>query len=871
MKKKLFISILMSISVFQFSCEYIRQSKEKPSALSRLMVSYPPKPRDPGLYISGTILDSTGKAIPNATVQILGRGESSVSILPPASVRTIGRPALPPPSTNPNCFTTLSAVLSDKVGWGSTATSCPSSATAAAYTTQGQLTSVSFNGTPGGCILGFNNTTGAVNSTVSNSAPNCSAPTGAGGLVGSNGVGACNFFGSTNSIPNGYYFDNSQGASATAIDGSACPGTNFDRTATNNGNATGCPATFIAPHSELSAANLSSGNLSKGAQYVLQTCGRTVVDAVNSFGTTAPLSTNPDSFTGFGQNVRVYCDTSTLSSAATSVGISNTVVPRNTVVASFTTDATGSFNGIKFTVPNVGNTYDIKVTTSAGRVLKTRRLKINNNGVSNVLQPVTEAISRALLESSTGKDITSTESSWSNIAASQVDGTSSPSSVPSGSYDFIPTNISIEIAVPRNYIGILSGTITSDVVWTRTDGQYYLNGTVIVPSGRTITIGPGVTVIGSASPGGALLIKPGGKIFVNGTANAPVVFTSEKSAGSRAPADWQGIIIQGNGVQTFGGAGSSAIGEGDVGNYGGSNNSDSSGSINYLRVEFAGAPFSPGNERNCISLMAVGSGTSLNYVQCHRGFDDGFEQWGGAFNARYLISTGNRDDQFDFADGFIGTYQFAIGQIYASTAPTNDDITRCIEGDGNSALSCTSSARNGGDCSDPYFANVTCVGAGGSTGGNGALGGPVTNHGDAIFVRRATPTFQLGDYTNILVDNYGNNKAVGCRTDSRTVDARITNLFYTRSATSDCPTPVTNLATPSAGISTQVVTTISETSPDFTPLATSTPTISATDTITVTNFTNTSGASGFRSAAYYGAVRDANDTWWKGWTSFSQN
>ena len=84
-----------------------------------------------------------------------------------------------------------------------------------------------------------------------------------------------------------------------------------------------------------------------------------------------------------------------------------------------------------------------------------------------------------------------------------------------------------------------------------------------------------------------------------------------------------------------------------------SNDADSSGTMKYVRIEFAGAPFSPGNERNCLSLMGVGSATTLEYIQCHRGYDDGFEIWGGAVNMKYLVATGNRDDQFDYADGWI--------------------------------------------------------------------------------------------------------------------------------------------------------------------------------------------------------------------------
>jgi hypothetical protein len=733
--------ILANCSLFNKNDDKDKKKKQGLAILAALSQ----KSTNYGVFISGTLVDSSSKVLANRTVQIIGRGENSATVLVPN------------------------------------------------FLSANQTTAT-------------NNTTGAAST-------------------------------STTTIPGGFLYDNSQGAGSTLANGSACVG-GFSSSTKLNTN-TNCPATYIT-----SLSDAVTGT-SAGAQYVASTCGAALVSTINSY-TGSDSYTAGTTPTSFGKNsVRIYCDASTLTDGAKGVGVNTDIVASGKVVASFTTDSNGNFNNIKFDIPSLGNTYNVVVSG----ITRTRRLKINNNGVLTLLASVNEAASRAVIEQSTGKDLTTSESSYTSLFASGV--TSPTPTASQGSYDFSISNLTLDINYPKNY-QVLSGTLSSSATYSDPNVIYYLSGTVIVPSGVTLTFdnsaGKGVMyVYGSASPGGALLVKSGGKLNVTGTATTPVVFTSEKSAGSRAPADWQGIILQGSAAQTFGGYGTSAVGEGDTGSFGGTNNADGSGTLKYVRIEFAGAPFSPGNERNCLSLMGVGSGSKFSYVQCHRGFDDGFETWGGAYNADHLVSTGNRDDQYDFADGIQAKVQFLIAQIYTSTAALNDDISRCIEGDGNTSTSCTSSARSGGDCSDPYLANVTCVG--------GVSSGTATNHGDALFLRRANSSYAQGDYTHFLVTNFGSNLPHSCSS----TQARISNMIYSNTTgTPNCGGTITNVNT--SAIS---VTTVSDTAPNFIPNGTVT---GVTDVIGVTNFTT-----GFTSATYFGAIKDATDNWVTGWTSFSQN
>ena len=169
-----------------------------------------------------------------------------------------------------------------------------------------------------------------------------------------------------------------------------------------------------------------------------------------------------------------------------------------------------------------------------------------------------------------------------------------------------------------------AGTVNADITANRTffaETTYTISGYVKVTSGATLTIQPGTRILGDADvAGSSLWILRGARLVAEGTATAPIVFTSEKAAGSRAPGDWGGIIIVGNGiinrtanpVNTEGGA------AGEAENYaGGTDNADNSGSLRYVRIEFAGFDISNGGgqELNSLSMYAVGSGTRLEYVQ----------------------------------------------------------------------------------------------------------------------------------------------------------------------------------------------------------------------------------------------------------------
>lgn len=191
------------------------------------------------------------------------------------------------------------------------------------------------------------------------------------------------------------------------------------------------------------------------------------------------------------------------------------------------------------------------------------------------------------------------------------------------------------------------------------DATVNLSGRVLFGTGTILKINPGVTLLGDTDVSiSYLIIDQGAKIEAAGTAAKPITFTSEETAGSRSQNDWGGVVI--NGQAKINAGNGYAYGEGDSGRYGGAYDGDSSGTLNYVRVMFAGRLFSGTNELNGLCLQGVGYNTELDYIQTHNCADDGIEMFGGRCNIKHIVSTGNDDDQIDCTFGWRGKVQFAI-------------------------------------------------------------------------------------------------------------------------------------------------------------------------------------------------------------------
>lgn len=190
--------------------------------------------------------------------------------------------------------------------------------------------------------------------------------------------------------------------------------------------------------------------------------------------------------------------------------------------------------------------------------------------------------------------------------------------------------------------------------------KYLLKGFVYVREGATLSIEPGTVIMGDKDSKGTLIIERGAKIMAEGTAGNPIVFTSAEPAGSRAAGDWGGIIILGAAPTNL--PSDNAKIEGGVDRaYGGTNDTDNSGILKYVRIEFPGIAFQPDNEINGLTLGGVGSGTTIDYVQVSYCGDDSYEMFGGNVNAKHLIAFRTVDDMFDTDNGYSGKLQYLLG------------------------------------------------------------------------------------------------------------------------------------------------------------------------------------------------------------------
>lgn len=235
--------------------------------------------------------------------------------------------------------------------------------------------------------------------------------------------------------------------------------------------------------------------------------------------------------------------------------------------------------------------------------------------------------------------------------------------------------------------------------YTLPKGTYELYGWVYVPDGAELTLEPGTVIKGVSGTKASLIVERGGKLHAVGTKTEPIVFTSDRPAGSRRPGDWGGLILLGKAVNN---KGEMTIEGGPRANHGGQDNSDSSGELCYVRVEFAGYPYREDEEINGITFGSVGSGTKVSHVQVSYTNDDSYEWFGGAVNCDHLVAYHGWDDDFDTDNGFSGKVQFCLGVRNPRLADTSvsNGFESDNNGDGSAATPRTSCV----------FSNVTFVG-----------------------------------------------------------------------------------------------------------------------------------------------------------------
>lgn len=420
---------------------------------------------------------------------------------------------------------------------------------------------------------------------------------------------------------------------------------------------------------------------------------------------------------------------------------------------------------------------------------------------------------------------------------------------------------------------VLEGTITEDIRLTA-GNLYRLDGSVFIGADgladpaagaptASITIDPGVTIFGNQATGivDLLVISRGSQIFANGSSISPVVLTSRNdlaNGGVIRPAitgEIGGIAINGRAplnecpldtTATPGTADCEQDGEGGSGLFGGAIANDNSGRINFMQIRYAGFQFTSNNELNSLALQGVGSGTELDFIQVLNGADDGLEWFGGTVSASHVVVTGAGDDSIDWTDGWQGSLQYAIVR-------QNSGDDNGVEGDNNEF---------GADFmprSTPVIANVTLLGDGSSgegiqvrAGTGGAIvNGIVTNFAEAL---EFNPAGTGADPVVNAVAFSGVQTPVPLApvfaVSGATLFAAGANNTMTAANTLTAPTGFTTPLVPGAN----------ETAPAIT----------AVNPVTVCNtvFTGaaTSPCAQLDATDYVGALEDAGDLWFAGWT-----
>jgi hypothetical protein len=279
----------------------------------------------------------------------------------------------------------------------------------------------------------------------------------------------------------------------------------------------------------------------------------------------------------------------------------------------------------------------------------------------------------------------------------------------------------------------VSEPITTATTWTK-DKKYILKSIIHVDN-AVLTIEPGTTIAGDR--GSAIIVTRTGQLIAEGTAAAPIVFTANFPEGMRGVGNnnWGGVLMNGKAAINVTGGDNKAEGLADEprNRYGGGatpDNAHSCGKLRYVRIEFAGQPLSANDELNGLTLNACGTGTVVDYVQVHRGIDDGIELFGGSVNMKHLVVTGSDDDGLDWDQGWTGKAQFLVVQQLPGRG------NHGIEADSNRA------SQDAMPRSSPTLFNVTLVGRApdSSDPGEGRSRGMVLRVGTAGLINNAIVT-----------------------------------------------------------------------------------------------------------------------------------
>jgi hypothetical protein len=412
----------------------------------------------------------------------------------------------------------------------------------------------------------------------------------------------------------------------------------------------------------------------------------------------------------------------------------------------------------------------------------------------------------------------------------------------------------------------LPSVLTANTTLARIPGLLYsLNGRANVGVDRgaaptadapvVLTIQPGVVIFAQTGTSW-LAVNRGNRIQAVGSAQQPIVFTSRDNvlglANDDSQGQWGGVVLMGRAPITdctiAPGATPGTVacerqteGAADAAIYGGATPEDNSGTIRYVQIRYSGYVLSGNSELQSLTLEGVGSGTTVDYFQSHNSSDDGFENFGGRAHMRHVVVTGADDDNIDLDTGYKGTLQYVIA--VQKTSGSADSI---IELDSQNTIEDQTPRTH------MKIANFTFVHRNPATANQAAM----------LFRGKADATLVNGVVTSPMACLRLNG----------------TNILTTDAATDKVGPPVFNSVVMQCATAAFVGSgglTADQVAGAFNAGANNSSTFSATLANTFVNGANETAAvatdpktrdAAFETTAYVGAVRDANDTWYAGWT-----
>lgn len=368
----------------------------------------------------------------------------------------------------------------------------------------------------------------------------------------------------------------------------------------------------------------------------------------------------------------------------------------------------------------------------------------------------------------------------------------------------------------------------------------------------TLTIDPGVIIFGSTGVS-YLAVNRGNRIDAVGTATQPIIFTGRGnivgSADDQTSQLWGGVVLLGRAPITDCLAPAAAEGtvacERDTEGtsnalYGGAQPADNSGRMSYVQIRYSGFVLSADKELQGLTPSGVGSGTQIDHLQIHNSSDDGIEVFGGRVNMKYLVLTGNEDDNLDTDVGYKGNIQYVIAVQRAGGA-VGDSM---IEADSN-----------GNENAVPrqfvQLSNFTFVMRNNAASNTAAMlirGGADYTMANGLVIAPGLSCLRLNSATTTQTAGTDEQGAPKFRSVSMqcnaspflgtggVTDAEVRTIF--EAGTNNRSTYTPSLANIFVNGATET---------GFTPF----------DAKTLNSF--------FDTTAYVGAVRDANDTWYAGW------